>query len=116
MKNTGTRRIHNVRISTENPINWRGQVSPDVISVLEPNGEEVVKLAVLPPGDVGVGDFEVRIKTDAIDNNRKVQTEDKINRVHVSSPASLKSTLWLLGVLLALVVGIVVFGVKVTRR
>ncbi len=116
VKNSGTRRIHNVRLSTENPINWRAQASPDVISVLEPNAEEIVKLNIVPAGDVGVGDFEVRIKTDAIDNNRKVQTEDKINRIHVSSPASLRSTIWLLGFLVLLVAGIVVFGVKITRR
>lgn len=116
VKNSGTRRIHNVHLSTENPINWRTQTVPDVIPVLEPNREEIVKVNIVPAADVGVGDFEVRIKTDAIDNNRKVQTEDKIDRIHVSSPASLRSTLWLLGFLLLLVAGIVIFGIKVTRR
>jgi uncharacterized membrane protein len=116
VKNSGTRRIHNVHLSTENPINWRTQVTPDVVPVLEPNREEVVKINIVPAADVGVGDFEVRIKTDAIDTNRKVQSEDKIDRIHVSSPASLRSTLWLLGFLLLLVIGIVVFGIKITRR
>jgi len=116
VKNSGTRRIHNVHLSTENPINWRTEVTPDVVSTLEPNREEVVRIRILPPADVGVGDFEVRIKTEAIDQNRKVQSEDKINRIHVSSPASLRSTLWLLGFLLLLVVGIVVFSIKLTRR
>ncbi len=116
VKNSGTRRIHNVHVATENPINWRTEVAPDVIAALEPNREEIVAIRILPPRDVGVGDFEVRIKTDAIDQNRKVQSEDKIDRIHVSSPASLRSTLWLLGFLLLLVVGIVVFGIKLTRR
>jgi NPCBM-associated, NEW3 domain of alpha-galactosidase/Outer membrane efflux protein len=116
VKNSGTRRIDNVHVSTESPINWRSQTVPDVIPVLEPNREEIIKLSVVPAADVGVGDFEIRIKTDAIANNRKVQTEDKVDRIHVSSAAGLKSTLWLLGFLLLLVTGIVVFGVKVTRR
>jgi uncharacterized membrane protein len=116
VKNTGTRRIHNVHVSAESPINWQSRIAPDVVAALDPGREEVVRLTVQPPVDVGVGDFEVRIKTDAIDNNRKVQTEDKIDRIHVSSPASLRGTLWLLGFLVALVTGIVVFGIKVTRR
>jgi hypothetical protein len=116
VKNSGTRRIHNVHVATENPINWRTEVTPDVVPALEPNREEVVSIRILPPADVGVGDFEVRIKTEAIDQNRKVQSEDKTDRIHVSSPASLRSTLWLLGFLLLLVVGIVIFSIKLTRR
>ena len=116
VKNSGTRRIYNVHVATEYPINWRTKVSPDVLPVLEPSREEVVKVAILPPAEAGVGDFEVRIKTEAVDNNRKVQSEDKIDRIHVSSPTNLRGTLWLLGVLLLVVAGIVIFGVKLTRR
>ena len=80
VKNTGTRVIHNVHISTESPISWRTFITPDTVPLLEPNQEEIVKLKVLPPSDAGVGDYEVKIKTDAISNNRKVPTVDQTDR------------------------------------
>jgi hypothetical protein len=116
VKNTGTRVVHNTHVSTENPLNWRAFVTPEAVAVLEPNQEEIVKLRVLPPSDVGVGDYEVKIKTDAISNNRKVPTQDQSDRIHVMAPPNVKATAALIGLLLALVGGIVVFGIKLTRR
>jgi hypothetical protein len=116
VKNTGTRVVHNTHISTENPLNWRTFVTPDTVAKLDPNEEEVVKLKILPPSDVGVGDYEVKIKTDAISNNRKVPTQDQSDRIHVMAPPNIKATAALIGLLLALVGGIVVFGIKLTRR
>jgi hypothetical protein len=116
VKNTGTRVVHNTHISTDNPLNWRTFVTPEAVPKLEPNEEEIVKLKVLPPSDVGVGDYEVKIKTDAISNNRKVPTQDQSDRIHVMAPPNVKATAALIGLLLALVGGIVVFGIKLTRR
>jgi len=116
VKNTGTRVVHNIHISTENPLNWRSTITPDTVAKLEPNQEEVVKLKIIPPSDVGVGDYEVKIKTDAISNNRKVPTQDQSNRIHVMAPPNVKATAALIALLLALVGGIVVFGIRLTRR
>ncbi len=116
VKNTGTRLVHNIHISTENPLNWRSILIPDTVRKLDPNEEEIVKLKVLPPSDVGVGDYEVKIKTDAISNNRKVPTQDQSDRIHVMAPPNVKATAALIGLLLAVVGGIVVFGIKLTRR
>jgi len=116
VKNTGTRVVHNIHVSTENPLNWRAAVTPETVAQLEPNQEEVVKLKILPPSDVGVGDYEVKIRTDAISNNRKVPTQDQSDRIHVMAPPNIKATAALIGLLLVVVGGIVVFGIKLTRR
>jgi len=116
VKNIGTRVVHNIHVSTEYPLNWRTYITPETVAVLDPNQEEVVKLKVVPPSDLGVGDYEVKIKTDAISNNRKVPTQDQSDRIHVMAPPNLKATAALIGLLLALVGGIVVFGIKLTRR
>ncbi|HUU12245.1 MAG TPA: hypothetical protein VM182_00880, partial [Terriglobia bacterium] len=71
---------------------------------------------IMPPSDVGVGDYEVKIKTDAISNNRKVPTQDQSDRIHVMAPPNVLATAGLVGLLLALVGGIVVFGIRLTRR
>jgi alpha-galactosidase-like protein len=116
VRNSGTRRLDNVKLSAEYPLNWRIEVEPNIIQSLEINREEVIRLNILPPEDVGVGDYEVRIKTESFADNRRVQSEDKIYRVNVKAKASLATTGALIGGLLALVVGMVVFGVKLTRR
>ena len=116
VKNIGTRIVHNIHVSSENPLNWRTFVSPETVPQLEPNQEEVVKLKVLPPSDVGVGDYEVKIKTDAISDNRKVPTQDQSDRIHVMAPPNVKTTAALIGLLLVTVGGIVVFGIRLTRR
>jgi len=116
VKNIGTRVVHNIHVATENPLNWRAVITPDTVAKLEANQEEIVGVKIVPPSDVGVGDYEVKIKTDAISNNRKVPTQDQSDRIHVMAPPNIKATVGLIGFLLLLVGGIVWFGIKLTRR
>jgi hypothetical protein len=116
IRNTGTRQLNNIKLSAEYPLNWRVEVAPDIIPALEINREDIVTLRVMPPADVGVGDYEVRIKTESFADNRRVQSEDKIYRISVKSKASVWTTAGLIGGLLAIVGGVVVFGIKMARR
>lgn len=116
IRNTGTRRLDNVKLAVEYPLNWRVEVTPDIIPALEMNREEVVRLRLAPPEEVGVGDYEARIKTESFANNRRVQSEDKIYRVSVKPKSNIWSTAALIGGLLALVAGVVTFGIRMARR
>jgi hypothetical protein len=116
LRNPGTRRLDNIKLTTEYPLNWRVEVRPDIVPALDINREETVTLKILPPPDVPVGDYEVRIKTESYAYNRRVPSEDKIYRVSLKAQTSLWGTAGLIGGLLLLVIGIVVFGVKLTRR
>lgn len=116
VKNGGTRRLDNIKISTDNPLNWRSIVEPDLISSLEVEKEQIVKLTLIPPEDVGVGAQEVRIKTEAMADNRAVQTEDKTVRIQISAKTPLLGSIILILILIGIVVFIVVFGIKLSRR
>jgi hypothetical protein len=116
LRNSGTRRLDNIRLVAECPLNWKTEVIPDMISNLEINRETNVTLRIIPPPEVAVGDYEVRLKSESYAYNRRVPTEDKIYRVNVVAPTSLFATAGLLGGLLAILVGIVIFGVKLTGR
>ncbi len=116
VRNDGTRRLDNIRISTDNPLKWLSSIQPDLISSLEPQKETVVKLVFYPPEDVGVGAQEVKIKTEAMADNRSVQTEDKTVRIQVRARAEFLWTAVLIFALVGLVIGIVVFGIKISRR
>jgi len=116
IRNTGTRKLNNVRVFCDLPLNWRVEITPDLLSVLEQNKDEVVSIKFLPPAGVSVGDYEPKIRTDAVADNRRVESEDKIVRIHISSKANVLGIGALVLLLVGLLVGIVIFGIKLTRR
>jgi hypothetical protein len=116
VKNTGTRRLDNIRIFTDLPLSWRSEVRPDLIPSLDQGKEEVVAIDFLPPEGISVGDYEPRIKTECIADNRQVESEDKIVRIHVTAKTNVLGISLLVLFLVGLLVGIVVFGIKLTRR
>jgi hypothetical protein len=116
VKNAGTRKLNNIRVVTDLPLNWRSEIRPDLIAALEQGKDEVVTIKFLPPADVAVGDYEPKIKTECSADNRKVESEDKIVRVHVASKTNVLGISLLVLLLVGLLVGIVVFGIKLTRR
>ena len=114
--NDGTRRLDNIRIRTNVPPNWQSVIEPDVIGSLMPAKEEKVQLQFLTPEGVGVGDYEVQIQTQALADNRPVETQDKTVRIHVSARTNLLLSGILVLSVIGMVIGIVWYGVKLTRR
>jgi hypothetical protein len=116
VKNTGTRRLDNIRVYTDLPLNWRSEIKPDLIASLDQGKEEIVTIDFIPSEDVSVGDFEPKIRTECIADNRQVESEDKIVRIHISARTNVVGITLLVIFLVALLVGIVVFGIKLTRK
>jgi len=116
IRNTGTRKLNNVRVFCDLPLNWRVEIKPDLLATLEQNKDEVVSIKFLPPAGVSVGDYEPKIRTDAVADNRRVESEDKIVRIHITSKANVLGIGALVLLLVGLLVGIVVFGIRLTRR
>jgi hypothetical protein len=116
VKNTGTRRLNNIRIFTDLPLNWRSEIQPDLIASLDQGKEEIVAIGFVPPEGISVGDYEPKIKTECIADNRQVESEDKIVRIHVTAKTNVLGISLLVLFLVGLLVGIVVFGIKLTRR
>jgi hypothetical protein len=114
--NEGTRVLDNIKITTENPLNWKTVIVPDVIATLAPGKEQEVVLSILPPDDVNVGAQEVKIKTQATANNRTVETEDKTVRIQVEAKTPIFGTILLILLLVGVLVGIVVFGIRMSKR
>ncbi|HYA49359.1 MAG TPA: NEW3 domain-containing protein, partial [Burkholderiales bacterium] len=116
IKNTGTRKLNNIRVFCDLPLNWRVEINPDLIAALEQNKDEVVNIKFIPPTDVSVGDYEPKIRTDSAAENRRVESEDKIVRVHITSKTNVFGITVLMVLLVGLLVFVVVFGIKLTRR
>jgi len=116
VKNAGTRKLNNIRVYCDLPLNWRSEIQPELIASLEQNKEVVVTIKFLPPADVAVGDYEPKLKTECSADNRNVESEDKIVRIHVASKTNVLGISLVVLLLVGLLVGIVVFGIKLTRR
>lgn len=114
--NDGTRRLDNIKVQTDVPLNWLSSVAPDLIPALLPGKEEMIAVTITPPNDVSVGDYEATIKTEAFASNRKVESEDKKIRIHIAASANIWGTALLILLLVGVLVGVVVFGVKLSRR
>ena len=114
--NDGTRRLDNIKVQAESPVNWNSLIEPDLVPSLLPGKEAIVAVTITPPPDVSVGDYESTIKTEAFASNRKVDSEDKKIRIHISSSANILGTGALILLLVGILVGVVVFGVRLSRR
>lgn len=116
IKNPGTRKLDTVRFTAEAPLGWQAEVTPARLTDVAINGEQRVALRVKPPDDVTAGDYEVRIRTESFAYNRPVPSEDKTFRVSVKSRVNFLGMTLLVALLLSIVIGVVVTGVKLTRR
>ncbi|MBE3045459.1 hypothetical protein IMZ48_23510 [Candidatus Bathyarchaeota archaeon] len=116
VRNAGTRKLNNIRIFSDLPLNWRSEIQPDLIAFLEQNKEQVVTIEFLPPANVAVGDYEPKIKTECSADNRNVESEEKLVRVHVGTKTNILGISLLVVLLTGLLVGIVIFGIKLTHR
>lgn len=116
VRNGGSRRLDNIRITTEKPLGWETVIEPEIIRSLEPEKEQVVKVTIIPPKEGGVGAQEVKIKTEAMADNRKVDTEDKTVRIQVNARTSIWGTSLLILLLVGFIGGIVWFGMKLSKR
>jgi uncharacterized membrane protein len=117
LKNTGTRNLENIRITTELPSNkWNSEIQPDLVKKLDREQKEDIKITIIPPLDVGVGDSEVKINAECEVDNRPIEAPEKNVRIHISGRANIMGSVILIGALISLVIGIAVLTIKLSRR
>jgi len=116
VKNYGTRRVDNIKVETDNPLDWVSSIEPALIRSLNPGQEQSIKVAIIPSADVSVGTQEVKLKTEAYANNRRVETDDKTIRIKVNAKANILGTVLMIVLFVGLIVGIVFFGIKISKR
>jgi hypothetical protein len=114
--NEGTRRLDNVQMEVDAPFNWEKQVEPTLISTLEINEEGRVEVFITPPADITPGRYEVRVRTTSLSDDLPIRGEDKTITVQITQQANVYGTLTIISLILLLVVGIVVFGIKLSKR
>ncbi len=114
--NEGTRRLDNIRIEVDPPLNWTERIEPEVIESLRISEEGTVIIFVTPPDGVSPGRYEVRVRTTSLSDDLPIRGEDKTITVEVAQEANVLGTMFIIVLIIGLVVGIVIFGIRLSRR
>jgi hypothetical protein len=114
--NEGSRRLDDVEINADLPLNWSKQIEPAVINTLDIGEEKKVHLHFTTPQEIGVGRYDIRLRTSGLSDNQPVTGEDKTVTVEIQAQANILGTLLLVILILGLVAGMVIFGIRLSKK
>ncbi len=116
LKNAGTRALTGVQLKTQNPVDWKVAIEPSLVDELAVGQESTVKVSFHPPPGVSLGDYNIRLASEARSGNKTINGDEKIVRVSLVEPVDIWQSAFLITLMLGLLAGVVVAGVKITRR
>ncbi len=114
--NEGSRELNNVEFEIDLPLNWTKEVNPRVIQSLDIREEKRIVFQFIPPQDITVGKYDVRIRATSLSDEQVVRAEDKTVTIQVNQQANVMGTIIIVLVIIGIIGGIVVFGIKLTRK
>lgn len=114
--NEGSRRLDNIELRVDLPLNWTKRIEPTTVPALEIGGETQVRLTFRPPADVAVGKYDIRVRSTATSGGQLVTGEDKTVTVEIKAGANVFATTLLVLLIVGLVGAVVILGIKLTRR
>ena len=114
--NTGTLPVEELRTAMTLPYQWEAEVSPPLIQKIEPGEKEPIHITIIPPRELGVGEYDLYVEAFGMVGSDKVEAERKNITIRVAARANILGNALLIGGLMLLVVGIAVVSIKVSRR
>jgi hypothetical protein len=114
--NEGSRRLDNTELRADVPIGWTKTVTPTSIPSIEIGAEARVTMSFTPPEDISPGKYEIRLRTTAMSNNQPVNALDKTVTVEIRPDSNIFGTIAIILGLIGLVGGIVMYGIRLSRR
>lgn len=114
--NEGTRRLDNIEFELDLPLNWTREINPQIIESLDIRKDKRVILTFNPPADVAVGKYDIRLRTTCIADEKLVKAEDKTITIEIKQSENVIGTILLVLLIVGLLAGIVIFGIKLTRK
>ncbi|RLF40240.1 MAG: hypothetical protein DRN21_02475 [Thermoplasmata archaeon] len=116
LKNTGTIKLEDVRVRTDAPYQWESVIAPEKVASIRPQEEVPVRIKVVPPEGIDVGKYEMKVGASCEHEGRLIEAQEKSVTIKVESRANILGTTLLIVVLVAAIVGIAVFSVRLSRR
>jgi hypothetical protein len=114
--NDGTLTLFDIVPAVSPPLDWSVAVEPTLIEKLAPNDKVEVKIHLTPDPGAGVGEYEARIEARGQSGSEVVEALEKRFKVRIKTATNTKTILVLVGTLVFLIVAMVAFGVRLSRR
>lgn len=114
--NEGSRRLDHTEVRVDLPLGWNKTISPLSIPTIAIGEEARVNFTFTPPADVAPGRYEVRLRSSATSNNQPVNGLDKTVTIEVRPDTNLLGTLAIVLGLIGLVGGVVVYGIRLSKK
>ncbi len=116
LMNEGSRRLDQIEIQADVPLNWTKIITPANFNSLEIGEEARVNLKFKPPDDISVGKYEVRIQSSGLSNGILINGSDKIATVEIRPETNIWGTVLIVLFILGIVGGVIVYGVRLSRK
>nr|NIR47242.1 hypothetical protein [candidate division KSB1 bacterium]NIR71375.1 hypothetical protein [candidate division KSB1 bacterium]NIS22862.1 hypothetical protein [candidate division KSB1 bacterium]NIT69700.1 hypothetical protein [candidate division KSB1 bacterium]NIU23368.1 hypothetical protein [candidate division KSB1 bacterium] len=87
-----------------------------IIQSLDVSQETRIQLSFAPPQNISAGRYEVRIRTTSLSDDQPISGEDKTVTIEIQPETNLLGMAFIVFVIVGLVVGIVVYGIRLSRR
>ncbi|MFH0988788.1 MAG: NEW3 domain-containing protein [bacterium] len=114
--NEGSRWLDNVRIEADMPLNWTKVIEPNTIDRLDPSSEKRITFTFKPPKEVSVGKYDIRVRVTGRSDNQPLEAEPRTVTIQIVGQASIWGTAIIVLLIVGLVAGIMIFGIRLTKR
>lgn len=116
VQNIGSVDLEKVKFSTEQPDDWKVTFDPESVDKISPDQDLEVKITLAPPPTVLVGAYEVKVEATTEYENTEYKTSQKNIRIQVDAQTNLGGNLMLVGGLILILIVVMVFVIKISRR
>ena len=114
--NTGTLEVEEAHLEILPPLGWTHSTNPDTIARILPGEKEPITITLYPPEGMGVSEYDVRVEAAGFVGNEKVEAQEKDITIRVEARANIVRNALIIGGVIALVVGVAVTSIRVSRR
>ena len=114
--NTGTLEVEEAHLAILPPLGWTHSANPDTIARILPGEKEPITITLYPPEGMGVSEYDVRVEAAGFVGNEKVEAQEKDITIRVEARANIVRNALIIGGVIALVVGVAIASIRVSRR
>ncbi len=114
--NRGTVAVQNIESVLDLPYQWQSEVNPAFIKLLKPGERTVVEILARPSEEAVSGDFEFGIEAQGQVGTDNVESPKKKFTIRIRARSNITGNAVLIGLLVALVVGMGLASVRISRR
>ena len=114
--NTGTLEVERVHLVLTPPLDWTWSSEPDTIDRILPGEKEPVNITLVQPAGLGVSEYDVRVEAAGYEGPERIEAQEKDITIRVEKRARVVRNALIIAAVIALVVGVAVGSIKVSRR